>query len=157
MIALENALSYCPLTGKLYWLEGTRNAGKEAGSLHKATGYMAIRFGGKFLYAHRIAWYLSYGYWPIYIDHTNRIRNDNRLQNLTDVSKRENHLNMKRFSNNTSGITGVFWSKEINKWVASITINSKQQYLGCFDEKAIATQTRKNAEIAYGFHSNHGT
>lgn len=36
---------------------------------------------------------------------------------------------------NKSGITGVYWSKRNSKWKAEITINSKNKFLGLFDDK----------------------
>ncbi len=58
-------------------------------------------------------------------------------------------------TNNTSGITGVYWHKGANKWMAFIKINYKQIYLGTFTEFDEAVCARKLAEKEYGFHENH--
>ena len=52
-------------------------------------------------------------------------------------------------SNNTSGITGVYWKKDRNKWGARIVVNGKCIYLGYFANKEDAIKIRKEAEIKY--------
>jgi hypothetical protein len=52
-------------------------------------------------------------------------------------------------TNNTSGYTGVSWSKERNKWEAGITINYKQKCLGTFDSKEDAYQAYLTAKARY--------
>jgi hypothetical protein len=50
------------------------------------------------------------------IDHINRIRTDNRIENIRWCSYKENRNNYPMFKNNTSGITGVYWYKTYQKW-----------------------------------------
>ena len=52
-------------------------------------------------------------------------------------------------SNNSSGVTGVGWSKKNNKWRARITLNNKEYHLGYFDDKNDAIKARKEAENKY--------
>ena len=52
------------------------------------------------------------------VDHINRIKTDNRLDNLRWVSRQDNNRNMSIRSDNTSGIQGVFFHKINNRWVA---------------------------------------
>lgn len=88
---LRERLSYCPTTGVIRWKDGP-NAGKPAG--HEKSGYLRIAFGGVNVFAHRAAWAITHGKWPDdVIDHINRDRKDNRLENLRDVSGLENARN----------------------------------------------------------------
>ena len=48
--------------------------------------------------------------------------------------------------NNTSGVTGVTWSKKEGKWRAQIMFKRKNYYLGDFDKIEDATRVRKLAE-----------
>lgn len=74
---------------------------------------------------------------------------DNRKQNLRFVTASQNSMNQHLRTNNTSGVTGVSWHKEKNKWCASIGINNKQIYLGSFESFNDAVKARKNAENEY--------
>ena len=44
--------------------------------------------------------------------------------------------------NNTSGVRGVLWARNIKKWVARGSIRGKSVYLGCFDDKEEAIKAR---------------
>lgn len=83
------------------------------------------------------------------IDHINRNRVDNRKANLRIVTHIENAQNCDVFINNTSGVKGVSWHKRDSKWQASICVNRKSIYLGCFDKFEDAIKARKDAENKY--------
>lgn len=155
---VSKVLDYSPLTGSLKWSEGAhhRVKGKEAGNANKA-GYIDLRYKDKRMYAHRVAWLLTYKEWPKgHIDHINGVTGDNRIGNLRVVTNQQNHKNMKRHKGNGSGATGVYWSKRAKKWQAYICVDYKQIYLGVFAELDDARIARKEAEIEHGFHKNHG-
>lgn len=50
---------------------------------------------------------------------------------------------------NTSGVPGVSWKKNANKWCARIGKNYKRINLGCFDSFEDAVAARKAAELLY--------
>jgi len=104
--------------------------------------------------AHRLAWFYMEGEWPT--GHINHIRDDNRWVNLREVSNQENHKNQSISINNKSGVIGVCWNKKARKWHAQIKVNYKAISLGCFSDIHNAIKARKDAEIKYGFHKNHG-
>lgn len=81
------------------------------------------------------------------VDHINHNILDNRKSNLRICTKQQNNMNVKKGKNNTSGIVGVCWDKCINKWLAQITYNYKNIYLGHFNTKEEAIEARKQAEI----------
>jgi hypothetical protein len=100
---------------------------------------------------------LTYGSWPVdQIDHINGNTKDNRLENLRDVSNRENLRNQKIPKNNTSGTLGVSFDKRKQNYQASIKINGKRKHLGYFKNKEEAIAARAVANIKYNFHENHG-
>ena len=69
------------------------------------------------------------------IDHINRIRTDDRVENLrwaTREEQVENQVYMRR--TNTSGVRGVCWHKNRSKWVANIAVNGTRIYLGRFND-----------------------
>jgi hypothetical protein len=65
------------------------------------------------------------------------------------VTHQENQMNRSMQSNNTSGIKGVHFHKNTNKWRARISIDGKQKHLGLFTniEDAIQTRKRKAKEV----------
>ena len=130
--------------------------GREAGCINKE-GYRVMGIQGKRFYAHRLAWLWVYGKFPSKeIDHINGNRLDNRIPNLRDVTKQENRKNQKIHKKNTSGVMGVYWSKDRKIWRVKISCNKKQLHIGCYKEFDDAVEARKEAERKYGFHPNHG-
>lgn len=84
---------------------------------------------------------------PVAIDHVNRIRSDNTLANLRNVTYAENNLNLSIRSNNTSGTAGVFWHSGFKRWVAKIKVRGKEYALGRFQDKGSAILARRDAEV----------
>lgn len=67
-------------------------------------------------------------------DHLNRIRTDNRRENLRKCTTAENSRNTGLAKNNTSGFKGVKKTAE-GRWKARITRDRKEIHLGHFDTK----------------------
>lgn len=130
-----------------------------AGSIGVRMGkrYCVIRVLSKAEFAHRLAHlYVNGGYPSDEVDHINGDGTDNRRCNFREVNHRDNHLNQKLHSNNTSGCSGVHWCKRTRRWKSVIRVNYRKIYLGVFIDKFDAICVRKSAEIKYNFHPNHG-
>jgi len=152
LIELKKSITYNPLTG-----EFIRKTGKQISiKPDKTTGYLRIMVNRKHYLAHRLAWLYVYGYMPTIIDHIDGNKTNNKLSNLREVSSLENQRNLTLAKNNTSGVTGVSFSKSRNKWEAKIQVNGKTIHLGRFIELEDAIIARKQGELKYGFHKNHG-
>ena len=156
VLTLEDALTYDKETGRLVWRYrgvpkfDTRFAEKIAGT-KTATGYIHIRFGGKFYLAHRVAWKLVHGSWPnLEIDHINGDKSDNRLHNLRVCTTGENRKNMPKRKNKTSQYVGVRRSR--NRW--AVVVDSK--YRGVFKDESEAAAFARSIYAELGFHPNHG-
>lgn len=169
---LKTLLDYSPDTGFFTWKErslelfrssqfqkifNSRHARKEAGCFDSGRGYWLIRINKKLYQAHRLAWLYMAGEWPTdQIDHIDGNPLNNKWENLRTVSQQENSRNSKLSATSTSGVTGVSWDTRRGNWRAHITVDAKQKYLGAFDKKEDAIIARQDADIKYGFHSNHG-
>ena len=160
---LKSLLSYNPETGEFTWLVGggRRRVGEIAGYLaYVGNGkiYVTIGIDGKRYYAHRLAWLYTFDAWPEnQLDHIDQDSTNNRLINLRDVTHSENCKNQKIPKNNKSGVMGVIFRNDVQKWGAYIWVNRKTIHLGEFELKDDAIAARKNAEVKYNFHPNHGS
>lgn len=134
-----------------------RFAGCPALTARNRAGYLHGSILGTAVYAHRLAWAMSFGAWPLHqIDHLNGNKADNRAENLRDVICAENAKNKPIPSNNHSGTIGVHRDSKSENWVALIRVNQRNHHLGLFQNFEEARRARKAAEVAFGFHENHG-
>jgi hypothetical protein len=154
---VRSLLSYDPKGGLLRW-RVTRNnfvqAGQIAGSIGNQ-GYVVVKIDSISYQAHQIAWLIFYGHWPRQIpDHIDHCESNNSIDNLRNVSVKENFKNRRLRSINTSGVAGVNWHG--GKWQARIVANGKRMSLGHYDSLEDAENARNSAKIKYGYHPNHG-
>ena len=154
---------YDPETGLFIRLTMSSKAvkiGEIAGYHVKSSGktYVSIGIGGIYYKAHRLAFLYMNGSLPIdHVDHINGNGTDNRWCNLREVNRTINNQNARKRIDNKSGITGVSWETRDNHWRVEINVNRKKIVLGYFDNIFDAACARKNANIKYGFHKNHGS
>lgn len=164
-------VDYFPETGEFIWkrrdachfraekfqkIWNTKFAGKSAGCF-RADGYRVIRLHDKLYLGHRLAWALHFGEWPDkFIDHIDGNPSNNMIENLRVVDRYGNNTNCKIKGNNTSGCTGVWWHSANRKWIAEIKSHGKKMHIGSFANLEDAAEARKKAELANGFHPNHG-
>lgn len=132
---LKEILRYEPDTGVFYWLKSNSNVapiGAIAGIGVNNHGYRQISIDGRQYRAHRLAWFYSFGKWPMNIDHINGIRHDNRLVNLRDVTTSVNNQNRRiPQKNNSTGFLGVSL-RSCGKFQAEIRVGGVKKYLGTF-------------------------
>ena len=154
---LLSLLLYNPDTGAFTWRSS--GSGRSINSIAgaKINGYLKITINGEFYLSHRLAFFYQNRSWPKNeIDHINHIRDDNRIENLKETTRRGNSINRAINKNSTSGFTGVSLHRN-GKWRSSIKINDATKHLGYFKKLSNAVRARIDAEKEYGFHVNHGS
>lgn len=82
--------------GKLYWkiephYRSRQKIGDEAGDFDGK--YWRVRFGNFRKRRHRVIYYLHTGKWPPLIDHIDRNKTNDRIENLREFSPSENSHN----------------------------------------------------------------
>lgn len=118
---IKNRVTYNPITGILL------KDNKEVKHV-SSNGYLELRFEVTKYYAHRVAWFIMTGEQPNIIDHINGNRSDNSWQNLRNISKKENSLNLKCHRQGQK--LGVYFNKEHNKWKV---VMPKGVFLGYYE------------------------
>ena len=138
--------------GRLLWKKPrpgarvNRIAGCKVGNYTR----ILIKDYGRFA-AHRLIWCWHYGEIPesMFIDHIDRDKKNNRIENLRLATNHENQYNRKLNNNNKSGFTGVYLDSDTGSWRARIVFNRKLIFLGSFGTKEQAILARKQAELKY--------
>lgn len=155
---LKEVLHYDPDTGIITWkinrYKGFKNSalvgtkGEVAGCLTK-NGYREIRYKNRRYYEHRIAFFFINNYLPDFIDHVDRDKSNNKINNLRECNKSQNEQNKEVRSNNTSGYRGVSYKKRNFKFASRINLNGKEIFLGYFEkaEDAAKTYDKKATEL----------
>lgn len=165
---VTSRLIYHKETGRLIWLRrpredfdcankwsvwNSRYSGCYAGTIG-VRGYRVIRIFGKMRKASRLTWLYHFGYWPKVIDHIDGNTVNDCVENLRDVSQAINSQNRKLGSRNKTGVQGVYIDGDLIR--AQIDVGGKRVYLGAFPSVEAAAEARKQAEMKFGFHPNHG-
>lgn len=124
--------------------------GDIAGSID-SHGYLHTGIDGKTYLNHRLVWLWHHGFMPEnQLDHIDQNPLNNRIDNLREASRSCNMRNRKQ-QKTTSGVKGVCWNKQGNKWQARITVKRKLIGLGCTDNLLEAACIRLAAEQCLGW------
>jgi len=159
---VENLLEYDPEMGVFKWKNiagrgGRIPAGTQAGNVN-TEGYRYIWIKGTLYRASRLAWLLVHREWPKHqVDHVNRNRQDDRIDNLREASQEQNQANTKKRVTNTTGFTGVTFDKDRMLYTARIRENGVYRRLGRFTTAEEAHEEYKKAtKRIYGIFAHSG-
>lgn len=150
---LRAILSYDPETGIIRWRQQINNRtsiGSEAGCFDRHSGYRLIRIDHHRHRAHRLAWALHFGEWPVgFLDHRNGERSDNRIANLRLCTLQQNSRNQKQRSDTAHGGKKGIYRRKGGSWGARIKLNGKDTHLGTFWTASEAHAAYVNAANKY--------
>lgn len=85
----------------------------------------------------------------ICVDHINHDKSDNRKSNLRVCTYSQNNMNRYTGSSNSSGLTGVCWDNQHQRWRAFIGVNDRNICLGFYKSFDEAKAARKRGEDKY--------
>ena len=165
---LSECISYNPDTGVLTWKARPfshfgdyriwRMYQVKTGCVALATpmksGYLHGSIDSRRMLAHRAAWALHFGEWPVHdIDHRDLDRANNRIANLRAATFHQNAGNRPAQANNKLGVKGVMMASN-GRYVAQIRRNGRSTHIGTFDSiEAASNAYRQAAIIEFGeFH-----
>jgi len=143
--------------GKPYWkvFRSSRAIKDSLAGTISNKGYRYIRISvneiPKRISAHRLRWFMKYGVFPQgELDHINRIKDDNKIENLRECSSSENNRHRPKIKNCTSKYIGVSWHKMSGKWRSDYCYNYKKKFLGNYRNEEDAAKAYDNAIIEAG-------
>lgn len=140
-------LEYIPETGVLLQKKKRPKVavGMVAGGV-TPKGYRYIQLFGRKYAAHRLVWLIEHGKFPeMFIDHIDRNKLNNCIENLREVTEKQNNENKRHQKNSSTGIRGVSFVPKLRKYKAQIQHNGINHYLGVFDSPLDAAEAYKKA------------
>lgn len=153
---MRRLVEYNPLSGEFIWKKRTpdlfeaghftadkqcqgwnaRYAETKAFGCIGAQGYYKATFFKVSFYAHRVAWAIHYGEIPsLEIDHINRDRSDNRIENLRLADRLSNAKNQTAHRDSRTGVKGVIRCRtKKTRFSAHLMVDGKRINLGRFND-----------------------
>jgi len=147
---IKKVLEYDKNKGILFWKINFKKylIGEKAGYINN--GYEKINFMNQWMYSHILVWLFENKTFPKNeIDHINHIRNDNRIENLRDVSHKINGRNMSRHKDTKLKKVGITLLKSGNYR------SSLGGHIGVFSTEKKAIKARNDKMNKEGYHENH--
>lgn len=147
--------------GNLFWKTSPNSRiviGSKCGS-SDAYGYQCVKINKKAYKVHRLIWMYFYGEMPNIIDHIDGNKQNNKIENLRNVTQFENCQNSKSRRDNTSGVKGVNFHKLTGKWAVQISVNKQRKHIGLFDDielaELVAIECRNKFHKEFANHGKH--
>ncbi|WP_425641438.1 AP2/ERF family transcription factor [Marinomonas gallaica] len=144
---LLEAFEYLPETGQLRWKIGTLE-GRITGHIG-AYGYTFLTFKGKKRFVHRIIFQMHNGWLPEQLDHIDRDKSNNRIENLRAATNAENMRNRGTLSSDKNKHKGVYKYGNAKSWSAEIFVDYKRVRLGNFDSEIAAAAAYNKAALEH--------
>ncbi len=115
-------------------------------------GYVCWSILGYRYPEHHLVWLWFKGEFPpvrITLDHKNRVKSDNKIENLRLASQSQNQVNTKVRSDNALGLRGVYFHKTEKKYRATVWKDGKSISCGQFNtaEEANVIALKKRKEL----------
>jgi hypothetical protein len=129
---------YDPSTGDIFSHTGKKPNQKGNGYIKCVVWY---KNKSVTLQSHQLAWFLYYNEVALYVDHIDRNKRNNKIDNLRSVTSQENNFNRT--------CKGSFYNKLNKNWRAQISINNKTINIGTFKTEEEAIQSYLNAKKTY--------
>lgn len=114
--------------------------GSKVGTLSSVTGRFKTKINGKSYLLSRLIFLWHHGWLPEMVDHEDRNKINNKIENLRPATRQQNLRNSKR-GGTVSRYKGVIFNRG-KYWVSHIRIGQKTSHIGTF-------KTEHEAALAY--------
>jgi hypothetical protein len=148
---LRDSFIYDAATGDIHWRNPEKHPSRKRGPLgYMQQGYVFITIGEVNISVHRVAWAMHYGKWSeSTIDHRDRNRANNRIDNLRLATESQNHVNAQ--VRGAFPCKGVSFEKKRGKYRAQIKFARKGKHIGYYDTMDEAAHAyNKEAVVIHG-------
>jgi len=118
----------------------SENAGDRAGYLAKYPkgNRYKVKIKNKSKFVSRIIFLWHKNQLPKIVDHKDRNKMNDKIENLRAATESQNMRNRKSMTNSSSKYLGVYYHKKNKCWCAGININGKNKHLGSFETEDLA-------------------
>lgn len=105
-------------------------------------GYYVVSLKGRAWRCHRIIYELLNSKIPDgqVVDHIDKNRENNKIENLRVVSRAMNNRNISKRSNNKSGTTGVYFDNKRKYWIAHWNDEHEKSHCKAFSSKKLGNE-----------------
>lgn len=150
---LRELLEYEKKTGRFrnkVWRGNRSPKGKYNSRSANEKRYERIQIDDRRMSAHRAVWIWHYGTIPPdkQVDHIDRNRMNNRIENLRLVTAQQNRRNTSKYRTNTSGATGVDFMPGKQLWRARLSTTHLGWYK-TFEEALAVRNYAVRQEVEY--------
>lgn len=151
---LRHLVRYSRATGQFTWRfnRGPKSLKGDPAGHEEPSGYLKIFIDGRQYSAGRLAWLYVHGALPnLPVGFRDGNARNRRLSNLRLSTRSQLIAHSKLRRDNKAGLKGVSFERTTGRWMATISKNKQQFYLGLFP-----TKERAHAAYVAAAHRLHG-
>ena len=123
------------------------------GTNGKKEPYLRSRYKNQRFMIHRVVFLMHHGFMPECIDHIDGNIQNNKIENLREVTRTQNSYNSKLRKNNKTGVPNVTWYARAEKYVVTIRADGKTAFSGYFKDfelaELVASEARKKFHLGF--------